>query len=113
MSIIIEMTSEEPPALRAEGSIWDHKEQRTWKKGIVSRRDASNMGGNKGFVPVPHFGPNTSYANFAAIRAKVDDAMATHHVPEDDGWCLARTGRAPAFNHIDGHNMLFPRDPDS
>ncbi|HEX7558399.1 MAG TPA: hypothetical protein VF386_04335 [Usitatibacter sp.] len=39
--------------------------------------------------------------------------MATHHVPADDLWCLARTGRAPPFNHIDGHNMLFPKDPDS
>jgi len=72
-----------------------------------------NMGGNKGLVPVPHFGPNTSYANFAAIRNKVDDAMAAHHVPGDDVWCLARAGRAPAFNHIDGHNTLFPKDPDS
>lgn len=72
-----------------------------------------NMGGNKGLVPVPHFGPNTNYANFASIRKKVDDAMSAHHVLAEDLWCLTRTGRAPAFNHIDGHSMLVPKDPDS
>ena len=72
-----------------------------------------NMGGNKGLVPVPHFGPNTNYANFAAIRKKVDDAMANHHVPAEDVWSLTLTGRAPPFNYIDSHNMLFPKDPDS
>jgi extradiol dioxygenase family protein len=72
-----------------------------------------NMGGNKGLVPVPHFGPNTSYASFANIRKQVGDAMAAHHVPADDLWCLTRTGRAPAFNHVDGHNTLVPKDPDS
>ena len=44
---------------------------------------------------------------------RVEDAMASHHVPAEDLWCLTLTGRAPPFNHIDGHNMLFPRDPDS
>ena len=73
----------------------------------------NNMGGNKGLVPLPHFGPNTSYANFDTIRTKVDGAMASHHVPRADIWCLARAGRAPPFDHIDGHSLLFPKDPDS
>jgi extradiol dioxygenase family protein len=72
-----------------------------------------NRGGHKGFVPVPHFGPSTTRSNFASIRRRVEEAMATHHVPADDLWCLTRTGRAPPFNHVDGYDMLFPRDPDS
>jgi extradiol dioxygenase family protein len=71
------------------------------------------MGGNKGIVPVPHFGPNTNYASFASIRKKVDDAMSAHHVPAEGLWYLARTGRAPTFNHIDRHSLLVPKDPDS
>ncbi|NQW82670.1 MAG: hypothetical protein HQ450_01855 [Alcaligenaceae bacterium] len=72
-----------------------------------------NMGGNKGVVPLPHFGPNSHYDDFAKVRKAFDDAMKNHHVPASDIWCLTRTGRAPPFNHIDGHNMLFPTDADS
>ena len=74
---------------------------------------AHDMGANKGVVPMPHFGPNTSFINFDLIRSRVDTAMAQHGLPVEDLWCLARAGRAPPFNHIDPHNMLFPSDPDS
>jgi len=62
---------------------------------------------------MPHFGPNTQYRNFDLIRGRVDTAMAEHAIPAEDLWCLTRTGRAPPFDHINAHNMLFPSDPDS
>ena len=86
-----------PPALRDN-------------KGIDS---SHNMGANKGVVPMPHFGPNAPYSTFDLIRGRVDAAMTEHGIPVEDLWCLTRTGRAPPFNHLDAHSMLFPTDPDS
>ena len=83
------------------------------RKRCKATDSSHDMGANKGVVPMPHFGPNTSYTNFDLIRGRVDTAMAHHGIPSEDLWCLARTGRAPPFDHIDAHNMLFPSDPDS
>ena len=52
-------------------------------RGILSGGEDQHhdMGGNKGLVPVPHFGVNTSHRNFSALRDKVSKRMEEHGIP--------------------------------
>jgi extradiol dioxygenase family protein len=72
-----------------------------------------DMGGNKGLVPVPHFGVNTSHRNFSALRDKVSKCMEQHGVPLDMCSALSAMGHAPPYNALDSYHLLFPSDPDS
>jgi extradiol dioxygenase family protein len=72
-----------------------------------------DMGGNKGLVPVPHFGVNTSHQRFSALRDEVSKSMEQHGVPFDMCVALSAMGHAPPYNALDSYHLLFPSDPDS
>ena len=84
-------------------------------RGILSGGDDQHhdMGGNKGLVPVPHFGVNTSHKSFSALREKVSDCMEQHGMPLDMCSALSVMGHAPPYNTLDSYHLLFPSDPDS
>ena len=84
-------------------------------RGILSGGDDQHhdMGGNKGLVPVPHFGVNTSHGNFSALRDKVSKCMEQHGVPLEMCSALSAMGHAPPYNTLDSYHLLFPSDPDS
>ena len=84
-------------------------------RGIFSGGDDQHhdMGGNKGLVPVPHFGVNTSHHNFSALRDTVSQCMKQHGVPLEMCSALSAMGHAPPFNSLDSYHLLFPSDPDS
>jgi len=78
----------------------------------ASKQD-HDMGGNKGRVPVPHFGVNTSHDQFSSIRKTVTTAMKEHGVPYDMCVSLSAMGHAPPYNALDSYHLLFPTDPDA
>jgi extradiol dioxygenase family protein len=84
-------------------------------QGVMSGDDDQHhdMGGNKGLVPVPHFGINTSHKNFSALREKVSTSMERHGVPFNMCRALSAVGHAPPYNALDSYHLLFPADPDS
>lgn len=84
-------------------------------RGILSGGEDQHhdMGGNKGLVPVPHFGVNTSHGNFSALRGKVSKCMEQHGVPLEMCSALSAMGHAPPYNTLDSYHLLFPSDPDS
>lgn len=84
-------------------------------RGILSGGEDQHhdMGGNKGLVPVPHFGVNTSHHNFSALRDKVSNCMEQHGIPLEMCSALSAMGHAPAYNALDSYHLLFPSDPDS
>ena len=84
-------------------------------RGILSGGEDQHhdMGGNKGLVPVPHFGVNTSHRNFSALRDKVSNCMEQHGVPLEMCRALSVMGHAPPHNALDSYHLLFPSDPDS
>jgi extradiol dioxygenase family protein len=84
-------------------------------RGILSGGEDQHhdMGGNKGLVPVPHFGVNTSHSNFSALREKVSECMDQHGLPLDMCGALSAMGHAPPYNTLDSYHLLFPSDPDS
>ena len=74
---------------------------------------AFDMGGNKGFVPVPHYGVNTDYINFSKMRDSIKNTMETHGVPKDAITSLAQFGHAPTADLLGAYGSLFPTDPDT
>ncbi|NNK33229.1 MAG: hypothetical protein HKP02_08905 [Xanthomonadales bacterium] len=84
-------------------------------RGILSGGDDQHhdMGGNKGLVPVPHFGVNTSHRNFSVLRDRVSQCMEQHGVPLTMCSALSAMGHAPPYNALDSYHLLFPSDPDS
>ncbi len=84
-------------------------------RGVLSGDEDQHhdMGGNKGLVPVPHFGINTSHKSFSALREKVSTSMEQHGVPFDMCRALSAVGHAPPYNALDSYHLLFPSDPDS
>jgi extradiol dioxygenase family protein len=95
---------------------WNHA-------GGVAENSTHNMGGNKGVVPLPHFGVNTDFLNFEQIRDKIDDAMAAAAalglVNASGAFCttaasiLSEVGHMMPCNFLDSFDMLFPTDADS
>ena len=65
-----------------------------------------DMGGNKGLVPVPHFGVNTSHKSFSALREKVSKRMEQHGVPFYMCRALSAMGHAPPYNALDSYHLL-------
>jgi hypothetical protein len=61
----------------------------------IGENQHHDMGGNKGLVPVPHFGVNTSHGNFSALRDKVSKCMEQHGVPLEMCSALSAIGHAP------------------
>jgi extradiol dioxygenase family protein len=84
-------------------------------RGVMSGGEDQHhdMGGNKGLVPVPHFGVNTSHKSFSALRDKISKCMEQHGVPFDMCSALSAMGHAPPYNALDSYHLLFPSDPDS
>ena len=72
-----------------------------------------NMGGNKGLVPVPHYGVNTDYLNFSKMRDSIKSLMKKHDVPKDAGVSLSYYGHAPGIDLLNAFSSLFPTDPDT
>lgn len=72
-----------------------------------------DMGGNKGLVPVPHFGVNTSHQTFSTLRDKVSKCMEQHGISFEICRALSAIGHAPPYNALDSYHLLFPSDPDS
>ena len=74
---------------------------------------AFDMGGNKGFVPVPHYGVNTDYTIFSKMRDSIKDTMESHGVPKDAINSLSQWGHAPTADLLGAYGSLFPTDPDT
>ena len=76
----------------------------------------SDMGGNKGYVPIPHYGVNMNYAEFSELRERLraEERSREHAVARDAARSLAmHGGHAPAINLLDPYHLLFPDDPDT
>ena len=72
------------------------------------------VGGNKGMVPLPHFGLNMNLRRFSQLRTRIQDEIAkTGDLTLTELYALGKVGAMPARNFIDPYNMLFPEDPDS